>query len=212
MRTRFHIIWLAADDVDRARNEIAEGLGAWSQQGFHLAHFNGLQGFCQASLYEGEFEDAWGLWTAERDRLRKSGLLEVQVIRIEADFLEGRLALATADSEKTSRRLQQAEKAMLRLDKEGADYSQAMARLLDAALALRQGDAPRVVRRLRSATERFEKLEMMLFAAVARRRLGEIYGGQEGAVEIAKADGWMREQAIKRPDLIAQLYLPGFKI
>jgi hypothetical protein len=48
-----------------------------------------------------------------------------------------------------------------------------------------------------------------LFAAVARRREGEIEGGDEGTAKVAAADAWLREQAIVRPDRFANIVAPG---
>src|SRR6185503_1905320 len=36
LRTRLNVIWLAADQPDKARAEVVEALKSWSQEGFHL--------------------------------------------------------------------------------------------------------------------------------------------------------------------------------
>ncbi len=49
-----------------------------------------------------------------------------------------------------------------------------------------------------------------LFAAAARRRLGEAIGGEAGRSLIAQADAWMSAQSIVNPGRMAACYAPGF--
>jgi eukaryotic-like serine/threonine-protein kinase len=51
---------------------------------------------------------------------------------------------------------------------------------------------------------------MGLFAASARRQLGESRGGDEGRVLIEQADAWMRAQSIRNPARMATCLAPGF--
>jgi len=60
------------------------------------------------------------------------------------------------------------------------------------------------------AIEGFEASHMQLYAATARRRLGEMIGGDGGAELIRQADGWMNKQEIKNPAAVANLMAPGF--
>ncbi|HEV7820480.1 MAG TPA: hypothetical protein VGO84_04815, partial [Burkholderiales bacterium] len=43
LRTRMNLIWLAADEPDRARTEVIEALKAWPHEGFTLQHYSSLQ-------------------------------------------------------------------------------------------------------------------------------------------------------------------------
>jgi hypothetical protein len=51
---------------------------------------------------------------------------------------------------------------------------------------------------------------MGLYAAVARRRLGELQGGNEGRQVASEADGWMTGQRIRNPRRFARMLAPGF--
>ena len=53
---------------------------------------------------------------------------------------------------------------------------------------------------LRSAEQGFRTVDMALHAAVARRRLGELRGGDDGQKLIDAADAWMRSQTVSRAD------------
>jgi len=51
---------------------------------------------------------------------------------------------------------------------------------------------------------------MNLYAAAARRRLGEIVGGERGQELITDADAWMERQKIKNPEKLTRMLAPGF--
>ena len=50
---------------------------------------------------------------------------------------------------------------------------------------------------------------MALHAAVARRRRGEILGGEPGAALIEAANSWMKARDIVQPDGIVDMLAPG---
>jgi hypothetical protein len=49
---------------------------------------------------------------------------------------------------------------------------------------------------------------MTLYAAVARRRLGELAGGAEGARMVTEADALLAAQGVGAPERFARLYMP----
>ena len=51
---------------------------------------------------------------------------------------------------------------------------------------------------------------MGIYAALARRHLGKLVGGDEGHTLIARADDWMTGQGIKNPARMAAGITPGF--
>jgi hypothetical protein len=51
---------------------------------------------------------------------------------------------------------------------------------------------------------------MRLFAAVARRRLGETLGGDQGSQLVEEADVFMRRQAVRAPERFTYMLVPGF--
>jgi hypothetical protein len=50
---------------------------------------------------------------------------------------------------------------------------------------------------------------MNLHAAVARRRRGELTGGEAGAQAMREADAWMRSREIRNPQTMSTLLVPG---
>jgi hypothetical protein len=49
---------------------------------------------------------------------------------------------------------------------------------------------------------------MSLHATLARRRVGELAGGPEGARAIAEADAWLAAQGVRAPERMARLFMP----
>jgi hypothetical protein len=133
------------------------------------------------------------------------------MLRIEFFELRGRSALAAAlASDRPHALLRSAERDARRLDREGEPWAHAHAQLLRAAIAAARGDRPRAIVHLSAAADQFEAVEMRLHAAAARRRLGEILGGDLGRDLILGADEQMRTQTILDPVRMANVYAPGF--
>jgi serine/threonine protein kinase/tetratricopeptide (TPR) repeat protein len=211
LRTRLNLIWLAADDPDGGRAEVIEALKAWPHEGFHLQHYTSMHALAQIELYTGDVEVAWkhiqGQWKA----LEQSMLLRIQVLRIEAMHLQARAALATAASSKNKKhRLKVSENMARRIAKEKIAWALPFASLVRAGIAHQQGESSKAVNLLSEAIEHFDLADIDLYAAAARRRLGETLGNERGRQLIAEADTWMRKQEIKNPAAMTGMLAPGF--
>jgi hypothetical protein len=210
LRTRMNPIWLAADDPDRARAEVISALTTWPRKGFHLQHYSSLVALVQIELYTGDYEVAWKHIEGQIKPLEKSLLLRIQGLRIEAMFLRARLALASAAGQKRERRLRIAENLAHSIANEQMPWSNPLAMLIHAGLASRRADDSRAGALISQAIEGFASSDMALYAAIARRRLGEILGGDRGGELVNQADDWMSKQQIKNPAAVANLMAPGF--
>jgi eukaryotic-like serine/threonine-protein kinase len=210
LRTRMNPIWLAADDPDRGRDEVIAALTTWPRKGFHLQHYTSLVALAQIELYTGDYEVAWKHIEGQIKPLEKSMLLRIPVVRIEAMHLRARLALASAAGDLRERRLRMAEDLANRIANEQMAWSNPLALMIRSGLAKRSGDAARAATLLTKAIEGFEAANMAMYAAAARRRLGETLSGDRGRELIDQADDWMRRQQIKNPSSFANLLAPGF--
>jgi serine/threonine protein kinase/tetratricopeptide (TPR) repeat protein len=210
LRTRMNLIWLAANDPDRARDEVIAALTAWPRKGFHLQHYSSLVALVQIELYTGDYEVAWKHLEGQVKPLEKSMLLLIQGLRIEAMYLRARLALASAAGDQRVRRLRLADSLANKIAAEHMPWSNPLAMLIHAGLAKRRGDDSRAAALVSQAIEGFEASDMKLHVATARRRLGEIIGGDGGAELIKQADDWMNKQEIRNPAAVANLMAPGF--
>ena len=105
--------------------------------------------------------------------------------------------------------LAQADRDARRLEREGMPCPAAYARVIRGA-----GGAPRrsraAVLLLEEAAVRFEAVDMRLCSAAARRRQGEMIGGETGRSMIDREDDWMASQRIQDPARMAAMILPRF--
>jgi len=210
LRTRMNSIWLADDDPNRAREEAIAALTTWPREGFHLQHYTSMVALTQLELYTGDTEVGWRHFEGQNKMLEKSMLLRFRTLRIEAMHLRARLALASAEGTEREQRLRIAEGLGRKLANERLPWSDPLATLISAAVARQRGDDSKAARLTSRAVEEFELADMQLYAAAARRRLGEIMNDDGGAELIARSEDWMRKQQIKNPARFSNMLAPGF--
>ena len=83
--------------------------------------------------------------------------------------------------------------------------------LIRAAIAQQTGRTAEALRQLERAEKVFANAGMILYAATARRRRGEIMGGAAGHALVAASDAAMAERGVQAPDRFADMYAPGFQ-
>jgi serine/threonine protein kinase/tetratricopeptide (TPR) repeat protein len=210
LRTRLNLIWLAVDDPDKARAEVIEALKSWPHEGFHLQHYVSLHALAQIELYTGDTEVAWRHIASQWQELEDSLLLRTPAVRVEAMQLRARAALATSGGGRDNAKLRLAEKMARKIEKVEMSWSKPFATLVRATIAHQRGEAAQATVLLSDAAQRFDRAEMRLMAAVARRRLGERLRDERGSQLVAEADAWMIEQKIKNPEAMTRMQAPGF--
>jgi hypothetical protein len=211
LRTAMNIAWLIDDDPERARAEVDEAMREWSQESFVLQHYYALQARTHVDLYTGDGPSAWTRVEEQWPAMKGSLLLRIQTVRIEAWYFRARSAIAAAASgEDASSLLSVADRAARRIDGERMAWSAPVASLLRAGTARMRGQVDRADTHLSEAVNAFERVDMHLLTAVARRRLGELRGGDEGRRLVREADAWMTRQRIAEPRRIARMLAPGF--
>ncbi len=211
LRTRLNPIWLASDDPDRARNEVIAAMTQWPREGFHLQHYTSLVALAQIELYTGDTEVAWKHIEGQLKPLERSLLLRTQGLKIDVMHLRARLALASAHGALRKQRLSIAKTCADRIARENMPWSNPLANMTYAALANQRGDRARAAGFARQALDGFEAVDMALYAAAARRRLGELIVGEDGRQLISDAEGWMTRQQIKNPAAVTNMMAPGFQ-
>lgn len=210
LRTRLNVIWLAADDPNRARAEVIEGLKAWPQEGFHLQHYTAMHALGQIELYTGDVEVAWkhvqGQWKALEDSM----LMRIQVLRIEAFHLKARAALASAAKGDNGNRIHLADKLANRISAEQVAWGNPFAALIRAAVAHQDGDRSKAIALLKQAVETFDLADIDLYEAVSRHRLGQLLGDERGQRHIDEAEAWMRSRKVINAEAMTRMMAPGF--
>jgi hypothetical protein len=211
LRTRMNLIWLAADNPDRARAEVIEALKAWPHKGFHLQHYTSLLALAQNELYTGDGEVAWKHLEGQWKALRNSMLLRIQVLRIEAMHLKARAALAPATSDKRvlGQRIQVAETMARRIYQEEMRWADPLVSLIKAGVANLRNEQGAARSYLSDAVDGFDLANMHLYAAAARRRLGQLIEGKKGEDLKVEAESWMQKQGVHDPERMTRMLAPG---
>jgi hypothetical protein len=201
---------LAANDPDGAETELRKAMGQWLQHGFHVPHNEGFGAEVQILLYRGESTSAWSFLTKRyAPSLAQSHLIRFQKIRVFFYERRARCALAVAmEAADPGPLLRAAQRDARRLHREGMAWSRALAYPIEAGVAAAQGDRSAAAALFAAAVTHLEAVDMHLYAAAARRRLGEILGGPEGRAQVEQADSWMVQQTIQNPARMADVFAP----
>jgi len=205
--------WLVRGDARTARLMAKEAVAGWSKRGTIVHTVLDLSAQAAIDLYEDPDGDAaWRRTRAAWQGLRDAFLLSYQIGRVSNLELRARATVAAARGAPASQtRLlwRAAEKDVVALEREAMPPSAPLAAVIRAALQHQRGDAPGCVRLLREGAAGFDAANMALHAQAARRRLGELLGGDEGRTLVTAADAWMSTQAIAEPARMAALLVPG---
>jgi serine/threonine protein kinase/tetratricopeptide (TPR) repeat protein len=211
LRTRMgHYLWLAADEPEASREEINAALSLWTQKGFHLQHYSALFALAETELYVDQGVAALGRVCQMWGPLKRSLLLRVQMIGIEALHMRARCAIAACHRQGESKRvLRMAERDAHTIERTRMAWATPLATLLRAGVASRRGDTERAAGLLAEAVTGCDRAEMALFAAASRRQLGTLTGGAKGRDLVQQAEAWMSEQTIKNPARMSAMLVPG---
>src|SRR5262249_42209764 len=154
----------------------------------------------QIELYCGD-AGAWATASAAWPGLERSLQMKLPCMNAEFLFVYARCALAAVQKGPCERRrLAVAERCVRRLDRNLTPAARPMADLVRSALLLHRSHAMAAIDLLDQAARRFDAAEMALYAAVARRRRGELLGGGEGRALCDAANDFMRNEEIRNPD------------
>lgn len=204
------VIWLAADEAERARREVEEAAQAKPKgDHYNLSDYSVLVSSANIEIYEGRGQQAHARVKAGWPALDASMVLRMQLLACEALSLKARAALASArDGGDVAAMQKVATEAGKALEQVSMPQVPALVALIKAQKAALRGARDRA-RDLFSAAKRgFEDADMRMYAAVAGRREGECAGGDEGRFMVERADRAMVEQGVLRPDRLAGLLCP----
>lgn len=207
-----NLVWLAADQVDLARERSREAMRKWSQRRFHVEHWWAMLGDRQIELYVGDAEAAYRAVHAQWDALKGSLLLMVQLTKTEATHLRARAALMLAEGRPSERKALCGEAARdaKSIAAEKMPWSDPLAALLRAGIANVRGDADRALAELQQAEAGLVAADMALYAAAARYCRGKLLGGDAGNALVNASLGWMSGQGVVNPERMVALHAPGF--
>ncbi len=199
---------LASDDVATAQP--GEDAILWSppESGYHIQHYYQYNANVEIALYEGTAAERFDELTRAFQALRASMLFRVQMVRVTALGLHGRLCLAAAMAPNSpDEALAQARRMARQLSGEKLGCAQVLGHLLRAGLAPR--NSGRTADQLRRAIDGADRDHLALHAAAARDRLGILVGGVEGHELRALAARYVAEERIAVPELMFETVVPG---
>lgn len=210
LRTHPNIVWLVQDDAAEARRQLSHAMTLWDRKRFYRQEWLWLNAETEIDLYLGAPSVAWARIEQHLPALRRSQLLRVQFLLVEHLNMRGRAAVASAaGGHSVDARLRAAEKIARRIERERMPWSTPFGPLLRAGVASVRGDEDAVRTLLARAVAGFEAADVGLYANAARRRLGEVVGGDEGRQLIQEADARMRAEAVASPERFTAMLAPG---
>jgi eukaryotic-like serine/threonine-protein kinase len=200
--------WLGTDQPDLALEQVRIAERRWSADGYYLQHWYTTQAFGEVALYRDDVEEAWQRMAREWKRMLVIRH-KIQFTRAEILILRARLALALAKKKGDPSFLVAASKDAEALLRERAPWIRAHGRLVQASVDS-FGDSERARRTLEQVEGQLEVVDMLLMAAVARYRRGQLTPGAEGAKLARSADAQMRRLGVKNPSGFLRMLAPGF--
>jgi tetratricopeptide (TPR) repeat protein len=186
-----NLLWLAADDVETARAELARARWSPPEGGFHLQHWFEARAQVDLALYEGASLDE--ATAASLRAFRGTPFMRLQVLRGENDWMAARLALVNGQAA-------EARRLVGRLRGERIGYIDVWADLVAGGL----GDP----RGFEQAARKAELGDMPLFAAVARWRAGERLGGEVGRALMDVSKARLEALGVRRVEAMARTIAP----
>ena len=87
-----------------------------------------------------------------------------------------------------------------------------MGLVLQAGIAQVEGDRQRAIAALQAAVRELETADMSHYAAAGRLRLSQLLAGEAAQEELRRAEIWMANHNVRRPDSIADVLVPGLRV
>ena len=204
------LLSLAADDPKGAIAEAVEAMRSWSQEGFHLQHYNELFAHVNCALYEGRAADAMSRITSTWSRLERSLQMRPQAVRVEARHLRTRACLAYLQHiGRDAGVCATLERDIRDLRNEGVPWARAVASFAQGLYDLSAGRLESARSWLTKAEEELRAGDMNMVAAITSWRLGELIGGEGGRATVSGARAWLIAHEVRSPERFVEHYAPG---
>jgi hypothetical protein len=208
--SRANVRWLLDDAPDAKRREVDEALRRWGQPGrFQIQHWYAVQSLAQVDLYAGEPLNAFRRLQEAWPALKRSFLLRVQNVRVEAVSMRAFAAIRIASQGTDApAMLALAERAAASLRRERCAWVDAIALVVRAGIARARREDAAAATLLAQARRAFEALGMTLHAAAAKASEAAIVGGDAGRDLAAEAQAYFGAQGVRDGARVASIIVP----
>jgi eukaryotic-like serine/threonine-protein kinase len=193
-----NVVWVAADEVGRARADLAPETWSPPEQGIHLQHWFRQRGLLELALYEDDRAALPELGRAIEPFIGPA-FSHVEAVYTETRYLLARIAIIQRDPKAATR-------AIRKLRRSRAPNVRGYLRVVVAGIAVLEGKRDAARKLLEGAIVDAEACGMISLAALARRRLGQLAGGEAGARTIAEADEVLRARGVADPARFARIF------
>lgn len=199
-------VWLIRDRADEGERELTRIEWAPTLRVYDFQRWYELISRAELAVYRGPSAAEVEAFETGYDEARRALVYRVQTARRDTVWVRGRLALAFAH-EGGAAMIRRAVDSAKKLDRMAVRCGPISATLLYAGIAHYRGQLERA-RALYEKTAAGDH-ELGLLAMAARRRWGELCGGDAGARLIDEANQWMISEGIVSPDRMTQLIAPA---
>jgi hypothetical protein len=211
---------LMAGRPDEADQVIHQAEEEWTHHGLFMVNYWALYGRIETALYRGEGEQAWKLVQEGWPALSRSSFFAfIETLLLLLVHARARAALAAAEAAPPggrfgprARLLRWAARDARKIERRRMPWSDPLAKLIHAGIAAQNRQGEQTLALLAAAEKEFTAADMELYAAAARRRKGELVGGEVGRGLVSAACASMTGQDIHDPDRVAAMLAPGFRV
>lgn len=205
-----YLSYLAEDRPEIAWHELEQTSNLWSKRRFQLHDYWKLLARSEIGLYSSNPSLAWTEINVKWSELVRAGNQSLQLTIIEILHFQARLALLMAQNQSNAGYfLNIAEKNARKIKREKTAYGDGWADLILAGVEATRGRVAVAINYLSSAEIKLAEADMMLYAAAASHRRGELLTSDEGSELIKQAEDWMIAQQIKNPARMTDMLAPG---
>ncbi|MDB4766565.1 protein kinase, partial [bacterium] len=200
-------VFMALDQPEKALSRLNEATEMWPKDKIYAQHVTSWASEAMILLYLGEFEKAYNTLEAKWPKVKKSGLLHVEYLRIYLWQLRGRCAAAVMNADESLQPSKICKSAIKQLRKESAKWAAPMADSIEACVAIQTGDMPLAQASLQSAKEKFASVEMLMFEHVTVAILDRLDRAAQ-ALPQGNLDDYFSCENIKNPNAMIRAYFP----
>ncbi len=190
-----NVVWIAADDVERAKADLDSVVWSTPEQGLHVQHWFKVRAQAEIAMYEDDRAQIDALVPALRAFVGPA-FAHVEAIATETRFQLARVAIRNGDAALARREIAP-------LDKYTVPYVRAFVRLVHAGAHAVENRVDAARQALAGSIADAEGCHMYSLAALARRRSAELSNDQRA---IAHEDAVLASRGIVDPVRFARMF------